>query len=486
MGFLKNNVIKWLGLTNATMHPINEIVPSEYIGQRYSDKENEYWTWFTADSKKLINYYSNMKTVNGKRDYFWCVSAYEDNKKTHSGIPKAIIDTLCNVTGIPSFDSEDDKTKERMKEIIDFNDFTNIMKQEARAKTLVIGGGVFFVSNLKPINDMLDKPIIEFVDERFCDIDMIGNVFVSATKKTRYGDYTHLEKRSYNKIENTLINEKGNPVSFELVPELNHLVGNEIIELDIDMIPAIPCRYKNGVGRSYGMSIFEGKVDLFDDYDQTCSQIAEMVRLSTPIEYMPSELLEIDERTKKPLLPSTFSKKYQLLKRSMKQDDSNRIEHYQPMMNFDQILNVGVQQLIQIMTGVLAPASLGIEVQRNNNAEAMREKEKVTLVTRDDIIDNERGIIQRVIQLALRVYDNMEGKSKTEYEFSVDYPDFSTPTFDAIVTTILPLWANKAISPEEFVEMLHGDTLTEEAKEREIDYLKSQEVTVEPFNYGLE
>jgi hypothetical protein len=498
MGFLKTAVSKWLGLSDAPLKPITD---NEELQKLITTKLNtpntdmrEFWLWYTANAFKLTNYYAARLRDRAKKDYFYARSAYEENKKTHSGLPKSMVDTISNVTGVPIITvsvGEDLKKNEEMQnridEIIEFNDFKNIVKQDARPKTLVIGGGAFFVSNLSHVNEGLDKPIIEFVDERFCDIETIGNVFVSATKKTVYkkGEkkYTHFERRSYNKIENWIIDDKDNRVTLQTLPETAEL-EDEII-LDIDDIPAVPCRYKNGHS-TYGLSIYEGKVDLFDDYDQTTSQLAELVRKSTPVDYLPAELLpkiQSGPHKGEPLAPTTFDRKFIVLQKSMRQDTKEEIETKQASLDFLSIIEAGKDQLTKIFNGIISPASLGLNVAADSSGESIREKERVTFNTRDDIIDNERGVVKRVMELTLKIDDLMNKRAiGQDYDVHVDYPDFSAPTFDKMIQTLLPMWAQDGISPEKFVELLYTDTMTDEEKEREIEYLKGSKEKVVDYN----
>jgi len=486
MGFIKTAFRNWLGLTNENLKPTQELgLRSDILTQNIQSRNrelDEYWLWYTATAQKLSMFYQNYITVPAKQDYFYAKTRYEDNKKTHSGLPKAMVDTLTNVTGIPSVSlnviGKDETSKENkiyleerqalMEEIIDFNDFKNIIKQDVRAKTLVLGGGAIFVSNLRDQDAAFDKPVIEFIDERFCEIETIGNIFVAATKKTDYkvNDkiFTHYERRSYNLIENWVIDDKGNRVTLEKVPQLAKL--EDRIELKIDMIPAVPVRYKNGTGRTYGLSIFASKLDLFDDYDQTTSQLAELVRKSTPIEYFPAELLPIDKRSGEPIAPTAYDRKFITLKKSMRQDSKEQIEVKQPELRFAEIIQVGVNQLVQIFNGIISPASLGINVGADASGESIREKERVTFVTRDDIIDNEIGVVKRVLELALRIDDYMNDRAFVEDDVHVDYPDFSSPTFDKLIATLLPMWAQKAISPEKFIDLLYGDNLSKEEREK--------------------
>jgi len=488
MGFLKTAVRNWLGLSHENRKPASDLNVPEGTFMNgitpYADKLNEFWLWYTADAQKLTQYYANMLSVKAKQDYFYAKTAYEENKKTHSGLPRALIDTLVNVTGIPDvtasindIDNQEiiDEANERMEEIVDFNDLKSIIKQDSRPKTLAIGGGAFFVSNLSDRDSALDKPVIEFVDERFCEIETIGNIFVAASKKTVYHyenkKYVHTERRSYNLITNNLYDtEKKRSVPLETIPDTAGL--EEEINLNIDAIPAVPARYKNGY-ETYGLSIFEGKLDLFDDYDQTTSQLAELIRKSTPVEYMPAELMR-KNKAGEAIAPTVYDRKYIMLQRSNHQDDKNKIEIKQPQLNFASLIEAGTDQLIKIFNGVISPASIGMNIAADASGESVRERERVTFVTRGDIIDNESGIIKRVLELALKIYDYMEGKEIKDYDVHVDYPEYSAPTFDKLAKTLLPMWAQNRISPERYVYNLYGDDLTEEDRQREIDFLKEK------------
>ena len=495
MGLLKTAVKSWLGLTPEALKPLAD---KEEVRDLLTNKLNttnvdleEFWIWYTGNAYKLTTYYARRLRQKAKQDYFYARSAYEENKKTHSGLPKSMVDTISNVTGVPQLtisvgvdDEMNGLMQERMEEIIEFNDFKNIVKQDARPKTLVIGGGAFFVSNLSHVNEGLDKPIIEFVDERRCDIETIGNVFVSATKKTRYihknKHYTHYERRSYNLIKNWIIDEeKESRVTLESIPETANL-DDELI-LYIDDIAAVPCRYKNG-HQTYGLSIFEGKVDLFDDYDQTTSQLSELVRKSTPVDYVPNSLLPRDKNGNA-MPPTVFDRKFITLEKSMNQQTKEEVTTTQPSLDFISIIEAGKDQLGKIFNGIISPASLGLNVASDASGESIREKERVTFNTRDDIIDNERGVVKRVMEIAMKIYDLMQSKTPNkDYDIHVDYSDFSAPTFDKLIASLLPLWAQDGISPEKFVELLYTDTMTDEDRKKEIDYLSGSKDKVVDFN----
>jgi hypothetical protein len=283
--------------------------------------------------------------------------------------------------------------------------------------------------------------------------------------------FTLSEKRTYNKIENSLWNDTKNAqASLSDLPETKHL--EPVQTLTIDMIPAVPLRYKKGY-RSYGNSIFDGKLDLFDDLDQTISQIAELVRKGTPTTYIDAAFIETKMVNGKnvTITPKSYKRDVVTVPSSKSQNEKREIRTEQPSLNIVPIIDVMTAQKVAILEGILSPSSLGIEVQRNNNAEAMREKEKVTMVTRDDIIDNEKAAIEKLMKLAMRVDDVMNGRKTQEDDIAVDYPEYASPTFEQTTATLLPLWMADALSPEQFAKMLHTDTLTEADLQKEIAYL---------------
>jgi hypothetical protein len=490
----KESFRNWLGVSTTA-----QVAPPDSLRMKTNGNEalNEFMMWYHGDATRLAEYYSTyIGADNAKSRYFYAVSRYEDNKKSHSGLPKAIVDTLCNTTGIPTLEIdktalstlEDEterktleaQTEERgalLQDIAKFNDLSELIKQEARARTLVVGGGCFIVSDLRSVDESLVMPIIEYVDERECEILTVGNIFKGVIRFVKYvhdetrEKFTLSEKRTYNKIENSLWNDTKNAqASLSDLPETKHL--EPVQTLTIDMIPAVPLRYKKGY-RSYGNSIFDGKLDMFDDLDQTISQIAELVRKGTPTTYIDAAFIETKMVNGKnvALTPKAFNRNVITVASSKNQEAKREIRTEQPSLNIVPIIDVMTAQKIAILEGILSPSSLGIEVQRNNNAETMREKEKVTMVTRDDIIDNEKAAIEKLMKLAMRVDDVMNGRKTQEDDIAVDYPEYASPTFEQTTATLLPLWMADALSPEQFAKMLHTDTLTEADLQKEIAYL---------------
>ena len=70
-------------------------------------KIREYNVWYAGDSDELLNFYTRQMTIDynfepwysrNKKNYFWSISSTEnDIKRTHSGQPRNIVDTLVSL-----------------------------------------------------------------------------------------------------------------------------------------------------------------------------------------------------------------------------------------------------------------------------------------------------------------------------------------------------------------------------------------------------
>lgn len=450
---------------NALLERIEQLEPRNVI--QYN-QATEFYQWYLGSN--LLEYYRG----TSKSDYFWKQSSSKI-KRVHSGLPRAIINILSIVTGIPEIQFDDE---ERLNNHLEYNNFIDYLKQEIRPRTLATGYGAIFPNF---INDNL---IIEFIDARNCTIERVGNVIISVTKITNYEKYRLEEKRFFNTIEYRLFDKKGNQVSLAVLKETiqmymqakedNTLVGDTIFQnIPIDMIPAVPLRYRAGdIG--YGSSIFTGKIDLFDALDETMSRLATNTRKHSVNTYIQDHLIERDVYGNR-MTPDTYENNITVLKadyNQVKAGVSDGIKTEQVQISYDGLIMQKEEQTKDILAGIISPSSIGYEFQRTPNAEAQREREKSTLFTRDDIIDNEIAFVKKVCELMLKMEDYLENKKIGEYIISVDYADYASPTFNERVNVLLPLFNSRAISVEKFVDELWANVLTEEKATEEIERIK--------------
>lgn len=442
--------------------------------------------WYLGSGDELLNYYTERQAIGfaknpiynrNKRNYFWALSAEECNiKRVHSGIPNMIITTLTNVIGMPDIKAEG------WNEIAEENDFSHKLTQQGRPLTLATGFGGWKVN----FNTALSKqPLWEYYDGEYVEYIykaglLIGIIFKSFYKKSDK-NYVLLEVRSKangnSYIEYKLFrlekNDEVTEVDKDLFPELGGL--KDIVIPNYNQILAVPARYfYDPLNPKYGKSIYAGKLDLFDMLDEIWSQASQTNRVSTPVEYYSPDAL--DRSVNGSIgVPNLYNRQF-VQKAGVPDGDgnlSNDIITTQPDLNFDKYGGLAKDILDYILTGVLSPASLGIDVSRKDNADAQREKEKITIMTRNNIIDAETIMIRKIVEISLDIKQYLATQQivKQEYEIDIKYNEFANPSFENQIQILGTAWVNGEISTPKYVDLLWGDTLDNEGKLKEIAWL---------------
>lgn len=497
---IRKRILKFLKLDHLDYNPDGErltfICDEENIKRQ---NLQEFRIWYLGDSNELLNYY-NAETAGkaarepiynrNRMNYFWAISTTECNiKRVHSGVPNAIITTLVNVIGNPIVTTKDKQTDEMLKNIIEKNDMDNILNQQQMPLTMVEGWGAFKINIKKNLSDV---PLIQFYEAENCEFVYDSGVLIGIIFKTyyRYKDknYVLLETRrkaegnSY--IEYELFQLKPanevSPCDISTIPELADL-ENLVIE-GYDKILGVACKFLfDPLNKNYGRSLFAGKIDLFDDLDQSLSQNSQTVKVSTPVEYYPVDLLERD-RYGNTILPAAYNRQF-IKKTSAPNGDGSQdttIQTTQPMLDFDKYSENSKHTLLMILTGILSPATMGIDIAKKDNAEAQREKEKVTIMTRDNIIKREIKILNTLYSLCLDVQEYMQtGKMSkdSDYGISINFNEFANPSFENELQVLGPAWSNGEMSTERYVRLLWGNKLSEEDIQKEIEWLDNQKNT---------
>lgn len=494
--WIKEKVMKYLGSRELPGNPNKENF-TLYSSQDELNRQRvrEYFVWYRGDSDEILDFFTGSEWSDyqqapiynrNKKDYFWVASAKEKNiKRTHSGVPRAIVDTLVNVIGEPDV-TVDGAEDDVLDEIIEENDMANIINQQQMPYTLVGGWGAYKVD----VDTNTSKnPIISFytadnVDFIFHKKRLIGVIFKEFFEK---------DGKQYILFECRSVKDGNSYISYDLfrIGKNDELFQTdkkdfpELGELEDKMIQgynkplAVPTIFFDEVDKvGFGRSIFTGKTDLFDDLDQCVSQASNTVRKSTPVEYYPADMLErtksgqikMPERFDRTFLPSPLS--------AMSGDGqtSGELKTTQPALNFAQYSDEVKQILNLILTGVLSPATMGIDIAKKDNADAQREKEKITIMTRNNIIARQSKILKTVYEMALIMKAYMENPdmvSIPEVEVSVSYGEFANPSFENQLQTLGSALNSGTLSPEKYIELLWGDTLSPEEKQKELEFVKS-------------
>lgn len=499
LDWIRERILKFLKIEHLPNNPtgdrLNFISNDDEIKQ---SKIKQGKIWYVGDESELLNYYTNQNAEGfadnpiynrNTKNWFWALSAKECGiKRVHDNLAHDIIDTLVNVIGNFTAKSPDEGVSEALKAIIEENDLQVLVNQQEMPYTLAEGFGAFKMTMDK---DMSDMPIIEYYQAEnvrfiYKRKRLVGVVFIDYYKDDKGDDYVLLETRRIvnksSRIEYALFKIKANdlqPVELDAISDTKGL-PKEGYQIDgLNDVLATPCVYFHDANNpEYGRPLLDGKFGLLDDLDQIRSQASQTVRVSTPVEYYDAESMRFT-KDGIPMPPTAFNRQF-IAKEPMRDGDGNvggkSIETTQPRLDFNSYDVAAEAVRNAILTGVLSPATMGIDVSRKDNADAQREKEKITIMTRNNIIARQTSIIKDLLTkcLMLKEYIDTDAITLRDYQIDVAYNEFANPSFESELQLLAAALQSRSISPEMFVEKLYGSSLSDEEKARELEYVKKQ------------
>ena len=497
---IKQRILRFLGLEKLAGNPNQERMalvndPDDVKLQNAQEAR----VWYMGNSNDLLAYYTgeaiagfahNQIYNRNRANYFWGISPEEANiKRVHSGLPRAIVDTLVSVVGVPKItgtpkcgEGEIDVSK-----LLNECGFLEEYTERQMPLTLAEGWGAWKVS-VGADARVSEWPTVQFYEASDVDFAVRNGKAIGVVFKNYYRqgnkDYLLLETRRINERGNSAIeyelyqlgkNDELKPVPMETVEGLEGLKDVEFP--GFKKVLAVPCHFFSDPDNpGYGRSVFAGKIDLFDDIDQSLSQRSQTSRVSTPVEYYSPDVLGRDGNGN-PKMPKVYNRQY--VQKSGIPDGDGRIDTSiqttQPNLNLIQY-NEEQQALVSMaLTGIISPSTLGLGISKRDNAEAQREKEKVTIMTREKIVARETEILRELAEVAtaMKVYMDTGAVPLDEPEISVRFSDFANPSFESQSRTLLPMWQAGAISNEMYVEKLYGEDLKGDDRERELEALAS-------------
>lgn len=497
LDWIRERILKFLKIEHLADNPtgdrLNFISDEESIRMQ---KIKESRLWYIGDDSELLNFYTNEKLYDfnknplynrNKKNYFWSLSVKEcDIKRVHDNLAHDIVDTLVNVIGNFEAKSPDHHVKDAIDRILKENSFPVMVNQQEMPLTMAEGYGAFKYTLDKSMSDV---PIIEYYGAESVRFiykrkKLIGVVFVDYYKDDKDRNYVLLETRRVvdrsSRIEFALYELKRNDlkeVPLDTLPDTKDLPkdGFEIPGLN-EVLATPTIFFHDAQNPEYGRSIFEGKIGLLDDLDQIRSQASQTVRVSTPVEYYDAESMAFSKNGT-PMPPTAFNRQF-VAKEPMRDGNGNvrdkSIETTQPNLDFNSYDIAAEAVRNAILSGILSPATMGIDVSRKDNADAQREKEKVTIMTRNNVIARQTEIVRDVLRKCLMLLEfNQSGQiTLKDYQIDVTYDEFANPSFENELQLLAGALQARAITPEMYVEKLYHDTISDERKRRELEYIK--------------
>lgn len=452
--------------------------------------------WMSGDGNEILNHYTaedaygfyqNPIYNRNKPQFFWAVAANEAMKRVHSGVTKASIDMMTYIIGTPRIESQ--TFPDAWDKIAKETKLKKLITQRQIPLTLGLGYGAF-----KPLITKTSKtPLVEFYDAECVDFRWEHGKCVEVI----FRDYYRKEDIDYVLFEDRYVDEVGSHIDYSLFKMAgtdNDLQECELTELEETKgLPkegmvikgyykplAVPSIFFDD-GEGYGRSVIQGKADIADDIDMALSQASQTVKVSTPAVYIPEDLMDVGKKGQAKA-PKAFNR--QFIKAGWLYPDGDggiggdgRITTDQPQLNFTQYQEQIVSLIRVYLMGWMSPASMGLDLARKDNADAQREKEKATIVTKTNVINQQEDILSELATMLLDIQtwmDKGEFPLDSDYAISVEFKEFANPSFEAMSSILSPMLSSGAISDEMFVDKLYGDSLDDAKKQQEIERIREK------------
>jgi hypothetical protein len=476
MGWMKNMIRNWLEIKSPDSIQIDIEQLNNYESQAFINN-----IWYRGDPSEIQQLYEQLNDRLGNKHFWGSKPTVGMNiRKIHTGLPSMIVDTLADISTDDLDKIEAGKRQEEWNKIAEENNPKALLR-DAVVGALVCGDGAFKWS---VDTDISQYPIIEYYDGSRVDFERERGRLTAVIFKTKKiinkQRYTLLERYSKRGITYKLVNKEGKECNIEDFPELINKYQPVINTNEFMMaLPVMFKKSKKYEGR--GKSLFDGKLDNFDAFDEVWSQWMLALRKGQIKTYIPESLLPRDPETGLLLRGSDLDNDFISVEETISEDGSskNKIETTQGQIQYEALLNTYITALDQCLTGLISPSTLGIDTKKIDNAEATREKEKTTLYKRNQIVEVLTKVISDMVNITFKVLDTMNENEITDTPGVASFGGYANPSFEAQIETIGKAKANGIMSVETSVEELYGDTKDDNWKKEEVQRIKNEQGIVD-------
>lgn len=467
---IKKGIRTWLNIVPAGPYniQINEVLDFETSAIRNR-------IWFRGDGNELEQLYQSM-TEYADKYKFWgskCTPGME-MRKIHTGLPGLIIKTLTSIilSDMNDFEFKEERHRALWEQIEKDNKFRKKL-EKCLQETLYIGDGAFKITIDTEVSEY---PIIEwYPGERIEIIRHRGRV-KEIIFKTPYIDsqreYVLHEHYGHGYIRNELYNGD-NLVDFKTIGATKHLSD---WEFDKKLMLAVPFSvFESNKYEGRGGSVFDGKLDSFDAFDEAWSQWMDALRAGRARTYIPESYIPRNPDTGELMRPNPFDNRFIVGDNNMDENGKNMIDTEQPDIPHESYLASYITALDLCLQGIISPSTLGIDVKKLDNAEAQREKEKATLYTRNAVIEAMQETLPELVGVCVNAHNTNLKKPLEEINVTVPFGEYANPSFESQVETVGKGKTQGIMSIEACVEELYGDSKETEWKQEEIARLKAEQ-----------
>lgn len=463
---IKTGIRTWLHIQPAVNGSISIQETLDYEGNAIKNK-----IWYRGESEELSQLYSQ---IDGNKTRFWSASCTigMEIRKIHVGLPAMLCDILASIVTDDMNLIDAGSRQTEWDKIAEENDFIELVKQ-AITETLYIGDGAFKIS----FDTNLSKyPILEFYSgdktEIIRDRGRVKEIVFKTVHNVQRQEYVLLEHYGIGYIHYELT-RGSREYDLSVIPELAHLSD---VTWNDKFIMAVPLMfYKSAKYKGRGKSIFDAKIDNFDALDEAWSQWMDALRRNRTKEYIPENMLPRSPIDGKVLKPNAFDNAYIQTDGSMAEGTVNKIELVQGNIPHESYLATYITALDLCLQGIMSPSTLGIDVKKLDNAEAQREKEKATLYSRNNIVEQLQKVLPKLVTATFNAIDTLNKTAIKDIDIDVTFGEYANPSFESQVETVSKAKQGGIMSIEASVDELYGDTKDDEWKQEEIARLKAEQ-----------
>lgn len=467
---IKKGIRQWLNIVPASPYSIqiNEILDFETSAVRNR-------IWFRGDGNELEQLYRSLTEYTDKYK-FWgsrCTPGME-MRKIHTGLPGLIVRVLASVilTDMNEYEFSEERHKALWKQIEKDNKFRKKM-EKCLKEVLYIGDGAFKITidtevSMYPIIEWYPGERIELVRHR----DRVKEIIFKTLYTDKGQEYVLHEHYGHGYIRNELYKGE-HQVDFKTIDATKHLSD---WEFDKKLMMAVPFNiFESNKFEGRGGSIFDGKLDSFDAFDEVWSQWMDALRAGRAKEYIPECFLPRNPLTGEILSPNHFDNRYIRTDNDMAEGGQSKIDVEQPDIPHESYLASYITALDLCLQGIISPSTLGIDVKKLDNAEAQREKEKATLYTRNAVIESIQETIPELVKACINAYNANINRAVEDVTVTISFGEYANPSFESQVETVGKGKSQGIMSIEACVEELYGDSRDDDWKTGEIARLKAEQ-----------
>lgn len=477
---VKKGIRSWLNVVPASPYniSINEVLDFETNAIRNR-------IWYRGDGNELEQLYQQTAEYADKYK-FWaskCTPGME-MRKIHTGLPGLIVRILTGIVLADMNDFKFDKEAQGTiwKKIEKRTKFRKKMEKSIK-ETLYIGDGAWkiTINTKKSVYPMLQWYPGDRI-EMDCDADELREVIFKTPYKVKERRYVLYEHYGYGYVRYELY-EGNKPVELNCIDATKKLRD---VTFDEAIILAVPLQiYESTKYEGRGGSIFDGKLDSFDAFDEAWSQWMDALRAGRAKTYVPESYIPRDPRTGKLMKPNPFDNRFIVGDDDMSEGGKNQITTEQPTIPHDSYMASYVTALDLCLQGIISPSTLGIDVKKLDNAESQREKEKATLYTRNSIVEALQETIPELVNAAVNAYQILTKVPIEEVHVEIPFGEYANPSFESQVETVSKGKQGGIMSIEASVEELYGDSKSNEWKAEEVARLKTEQGIAEVEEPGV-